>query len=86
MAPSLAPSKHELTYDMIYSGEPCIIEMAQAAGCDKSTISSISSNIRMLTPPTKGGRLHMLDALCDHLIESLPYVWTRQWLWRPLAK
>ena len=46
MAPNLALPKHELIYDMIYSGEPSIIEMARVAGCNKSTISRIFSNIR----------------------------------------
>jgi predicted transcriptional regulator len=79
MAPNLAPSKHELIYDMIHSGELSMNEMAQAAGCNKSTISRISSNIRMFgsvkAPPIKGGRPRnitpvMLEALCDHLIEK----------------
>lgn len=79
MAPNLAPSKHELIYDMIYSGELSLTDMAQAAGCNKSTISRISSNIRIFgsvkAPLNKGGRPRsiapaMLEALCDHLIEK----------------
>ncbi|CAG8418802.1 unnamed protein product [Penicillium salamii] len=79
MAPNLAPSKHELIYDMIHSGERSITKMALAAGCNKSTIWRISSNIRMFgtvkAPPIKGGRPRsitplILEALCDHLIEK----------------
>jgi transposase len=79
MALTLAPSKHELIYDMIHSGELSINEMARAAGCNKSTISRISSNIRMFgsvkAPLNKGGRPRnitpvMLEALCDHLFEK----------------
>lgn len=79
MAPNLAPSKHKLIYDMIHSGELSITEMALAAGCNKSTISRISSNIRMFgsvrAPPINGGRPRsitpdMLEALCDYLIEK----------------
>jgi transposase len=79
MAPNLAPSKHELIYDMIQSGELSITKMAQAAGCNQSTISRISSNIRIFgsvkEPPIEGGRPRnvtpvKLEALCDHLIEK----------------
>lgn len=79
MAPNLAPSKHELIYDMIHSGERSITKMALAAGCNKSTIWRISSNIRMFgtvkAPPIKGGRPRsitplILEALYDHLIEK----------------
>ncbi|KAJ5111749.1 hypothetical protein NUU61_001379 [Penicillium alfredii] len=35
MAPNPAPSKHELIYDMIHSGELSVSQMAQAAGCSK---------------------------------------------------
>ena len=79
MAPNLAPSKRELIYDMIHSGEISVTEMAQAAGCHGSTILRISSNIRMFgtvkAPPNKGGRPRsitpvMLEALCDHLLEK----------------
>jgi transposase len=79
MAPNLAPSKHEFIHDMIRSGELSISEMAEAAGCNKSTILRISSNIRMFgsvkAPPNKGGRPRsitpdMLEALCDHLFEK----------------
>jgi DNA-binding Xre family transcriptional regulator len=64
---------------MIHSGELSINEMSQAAGCNQSTISRISSNIRMFgsvkAPPIKGGRPRnitpvMLEALCDHLVEK----------------
>lgn len=77
MAPNLAPSKLEIIHDMISSGELSITEMAQAANCNKSTISRILSNIRMFdsvkTPLIRGGRPRsitpvMLEALCDHLI------------------
>lgn len=79
MAPNLAPSKHELIYDMIHSGELSISQMAQAAGCNRSTILRISSNIRIFgsvkAPPNKGGQPRsitpiMLEALCDHLLEK----------------
>ncbi|KAJ6028705.1 hypothetical protein N7540_004281 [Penicillium herquei] len=40
MASNLAPSKLELIYDMIHSGELSITDMAKAAGCNKSTISA----------------------------------------------
>lgn len=43
MALNLAPSMHELIYDMIHSGELFIIEIAQAAGCNKSTIRIFGS-------------------------------------------
>lgn len=79
MPPNLAPSKHKLIYDIIHSGELSITEIAQAASCNKSTISRISSNIRMFgsvkAPQIKGGpprsiTLVMLEALCDYLIEK----------------
>jgi hypothetical protein len=79
MAPSLASPEHKLIYDMIYSGEPSIVEMARVAGCNKSTISRIFSNIRVFSsvkaPLIKGGRPYsitpvMLKALCDYLIEK----------------
>jgi len=88
IAPNLAPSKHELIYDMIHSGELSITEMAQAAGCNNSTFSRISSNIRMFgsvkAPLIRGGRPHsitpvMLEALCDHLIWKPAYIWKRWW-------
>lgn len=64
---------------MIHSGELSITEIAQAAGCNKSTILRISSNIRMFgsvkAPLIRGGRpcsntLVMLEALCDDLIKK----------------
>jgi hypothetical protein len=79
MAPNLAASKHELIYDMIHSGDLSVTEIAPADGCNQSTISRISSNIRMSggvkAPLIKGGRplsinLVMPEALCDHLIEK----------------
>lgn len=79
MTPNLAPSKHELIYDITYSGELSITEMAQAAGYNKSTISRISSNIRIFSsvkaPPIIDGRpcnitLVILEALCDYLVEK----------------
>lgn len=45
MARNLAPSKHELIYDMIHSGELSISQMVQAAGCNRSTILRISSDV-----------------------------------------
>lgn len=45
MAPNLAPSKRELIYDIIHNGELSISQMAQAAGCNNSTIVRISSNM-----------------------------------------
>ncbi|KAL2700391.1 hypothetical protein AAEP93_008914 [Penicillium crustosum] len=78
MAPNLAASKHELIYDMIHSGELSVSQMAKAAGCHRSTILRISSNIKdfgsVKAPPNKGGRPRsispvMLTALCDHLLE-----------------
>jgi hypothetical protein len=60
MAPYLTTSKHELIYGMIHSGDLSITEMAQAAGCNKSTILRISSSIRMFgrvkAPLIKGGQ------------------------------
>lgn len=38
MALNLAPSKHKFIYDMIRSGELSILELAEAAGYNKSTI------------------------------------------------
>lgn len=79
MAPNLAASKHELIYDMIHSGELSVSQMAKAAGCHRSTILRISSNIKdfgsVKAPPNKGGRPRsispvMLTALCDHLLEK----------------
>jgi len=72
MALNLAPSMHELIYDMIHSGELFIIEIAQAAGCNKSTIRIFGS---VKAQPIKGGRTRnitpvMVEALCDHLIEK----------------
>lgn len=79
MAPNLAPSKHELIYDMLHGGELSMSQMAKAAGCSRRTILRISSNLRTFSsakaPPNKGGRLRsidpaMLEALCDHLLEK----------------
>lgn len=79
MAPNLAASKHELIYDMIDSGELSISQMAEAAGCNRSTILRISPNIRMFgtvkAPRNKDGRPGsitpvMLEALCDQLLEK----------------
>lgn len=83
MAPNLASCKHELIYDMIHSSELSITEMARAAGCNKRTISRISSNIRVFgsvkVPLIKDGQPRsitpvMLEALCDHLsLSNLPF-------------
>lgn len=63
----------------LHSGELSLTEIAQAAGYKKSTLSRISSNIRMYgsvkAPPIKGGRPRkitpvMLEALCDYMIEK----------------
>ena len=79
MAPNLAPSKHELIYGMIYSGELSISQMAQAAGCNRSTILRISSNIQMFgsvkSLPNRNRQPCsitpvMLEALCDYLLEK----------------
>jgi hypothetical protein len=64
---------------MVYSGELSVLEMAEAAGCHRSTILRISSNIRMFgnvkALHNKDGRRRritpvMLEALCDHLLEK----------------
>ena len=57
---------------MIHSGELSIIEMAQAAGCNKSTIRMFGS---VKAQPIKGGRTCnitqvMVEVLCDHLIDK----------------
>lgn len=79
MAPNLAPSKGKPIYDMIHRGDLSISQMAQAAGCNRSTILRISSKIRMFgsvkSPSNKGGRPRsitpvMLEALCEYLLEK----------------
>jgi hypothetical protein len=79
MAPNLAPSKYELIYDMIHSGEPSINRMAEAACHNKRIISRISFNPKMFSsvkvPPITGGRPRnntsvLLKALRDYQIEK----------------
>jgi hypothetical protein len=79
MALNLAPSKHKFIYDMIRSGELSILELAEAAGYNKSTILRISSNIRMFSSikalANKCGRLRsitpiILEALYNYLFEK----------------
>lgn len=47
MASSLAASEHEIISDMIHSVALSISQMEQAAGCHKSPILRVSSNLRM---------------------------------------
>lgn len=64
---------------MTRNGELSISQMAEAAGCNRSTILRISSNIRIFSnvkaPPNKGSRPRsitpvMLEGLYDHLLEK----------------
>jgi transposase len=65
--------------DMIDSRSLTTSEMAEAAGCSKRSIITISNNLRMFgdvrAPLIPGGRPRMitpfmLEALCEHLIEK----------------
>jgi hypothetical protein len=79
MAPRLAPSQLVMIRDMIDSRSLATSEMAEAAGCSKRSIITISNNLRMFgdvrAPLIPGGRPRMitpfmLEALCEHLIEK----------------
>jgi hypothetical protein len=83
MAPNLASSKHGLIYDMIHSSQLSITEMAQAAGCNKSTVSRISSNISMfgsVKAPNGSADWRTVDRKGTKYISkafsSLPYTYT----------
>lgn len=71
--------KHKFIYDMIRNGELSILEIAETAGYNKSTILRISSNIRMFSSvkalANKGGRLRsitpiILEASYNYLFEK----------------
>jgi hypothetical protein len=75
-----SPSKHELIHGMIHSGELSVVQMAQAAGCNKRTNLIISSYIRtfgsfkaLLNKEVRPRSINqvILEALCDHLLEKL---------------
>lgn len=79
MAPRLAVSKLETIRDMIISQSLTTSQMAEAAGCSKRSIITISANLRMFgdvrAPLIPGGRPRvitpiMLESLCDHLLEK----------------
>jgi transposase len=66
--------------DMISSKSLTTSQMAEAAGCSKRLIITISANLRMFgnvrAPLIRGGRPRiispiMLESLCDHLLEKL---------------
>lgn len=80
MAPRLAPSQLVTIRDMIDSKSLTTSQMAEAAGCSKRSIITISNNLRMFgdvrAPLIPGGRPRMitpviLEALCDNLLEQL---------------
>src|ERR1700710_113869 len=65
--------------DMISSRSLTASQMAEAAGCSKHSIITISANLRMFgdvrAPLVPGGRPRvitpfMLEALCNHLLEK----------------
>ena len=79
MAPRLAASQLVMICDMISSKSLTTSQMAEAAGCSKRSIITISANLRMFgdvhAPLIPGGRPRvitsvMLEALCDHLLEK----------------
>lgn len=71
MAPNLAPSKHELIYDMIHSGELSVSQMAQAAGCSKRTILRISANIRLFGTYSPGQSPSLIEPWCMNFLGQL---------------
>lgn len=79
MAPRRATSQLVVIRDMITSRSLTTSQMAEAAGCSKRSIITISPNLRMFgdvrAPLIPGGRPRvitpvMLEALCDHLLEK----------------
>jgi transposase len=65
--------------DMISSKSLTTSQMAEAAGCSKRSIITISANLKMFgdvrAPLIPGGRPRaispaMLEALCEHLVEK----------------
>jgi transposase len=79
MAPRLAPSQLVMIRDMISSRSLTTSQMAEAAGCSKSSIITIRANLRMFgdvrAPLIPGGRPRVitpvvLEALFDHLLEK----------------
>jgi hypothetical protein len=79
MVPKQVSAKHDSINDMMCSGERLILEMAEAASCNKTIILRISSNIRMLSSvkasPNEGGPSQsitpvIIEALFDHLLEG----------------
>lgn len=68
-----------MIYDMISSKSLTTSQLAEAAGCSKHSIITISANLRMFSdvraPLIPSGRPRiispvMLEALCDHLLEK----------------
>lgn len=79
MAPRLAASQLEMIRDMINDKSLTTSQMAEAAGCSKHSIITISGNLRMFgdvrAPLILGGRPRiftpiMIEALCDRLLEK----------------
>jgi transposase len=78
MAPRLAPSQLVMIRGMISSKSLTTSQMAEAAGCSKLSIITISTNLnvwRRPSPLIPGGRPRMitpvmLEALCEHLLEK----------------
>jgi len=78
MAPRLAVSQLVMIRDIINSKSLTTSQMAEAAGCSKCSIITISGNLQMFgdvrAPLIPGGRPRiitpiMLEALCNHLLE-----------------
>jgi hypothetical protein len=78
MAPTLAP-KHELLYDMIFSGEYLYRRIAEAAGCNRSTIRRISSNVQMFRSVNalhnKGGRPRNITPVMLEVLWEQGRIW-----------
>ncbi|KAJ5708640.1 hypothetical protein N7488_008441 [Penicillium malachiteum] len=79
MAPRLTPSQLVMIRVMISSKSLTTSQMAEAAGCSKRSIITISANLRMFgdvrAPLIPSGRLRvitpvMLEVLCAHLLEK----------------
>lgn len=79
MAPRLASSQLVMIRDMISSRSLTTSQIAEAAGCSKRSIITISTNLRLFgdvrAPLISGGRPRLitpliLEALCDHLLEK----------------